>query len=133
MIGAMERERWAWVAIFVAGSVLGAFSHQLIDLIGEARTAGVYGLAGVGLGWCWYRLYPRPLLERILWAALLVLVVSVFAAVFGGELSHPTVRSVIGVGVLAGLVLTEVYGERKPWGHQKRTALTSRETMRELH
>jgi hypothetical protein len=128
----MTRERWACLVPWVLGTAVGWFAEDLIDLVGEARTAGLFGLSGVALGLCWYGLYPRPLIERIRLAGIAVLAGSSLALLFGGEVSHPTVRSMIGLGVLAGLILAETWRPGQDWSHQRRTALTSRETMREL-
>ncbi|HEX2894239.1 MAG TPA: hypothetical protein VHO29_09590 [Marmoricola sp.] len=128
----VERERWACVVPWTAGTVLGWFAVGLAHHIGEARTAGLFGLAGVALGLCWYRLYPRPLLERIELVGIAVLAASLLSLVFGGTVSHPTVRSMIGVGVLAGLILAESWRPGEEWARQRRTSLTSSATMREL-
>ena len=111
----MTRERWACWVPWLVGSVIGLFAEQLVDVVGEARAAGIYGLAGIALGWTWYWLYPRPLLDRMRLAGVAVLAGSTFAIVFGGEVSHPTVRSMIGVGVFAGLVLAEARSADARW------------------
>jgi hypothetical protein len=114
------------------GTAVGWFAEDLIDLVGESRTAGLFGLTGVALGLCWYRLYPRPLIERIQMVGVAVMVGSSVALLFGGDISHPTVRSMIGVGVLAGLILAETWRPGQEWAQQRRTQLTSPDTMREL-
>jgi len=92
---------------WVVGNAIGLFAEQLVDLTGESRAAGLYGLAGIAIGWCWYALYPRPLVDRLRVVGIIVAVASLFALVLGGQMSHPTVRSMIGVGVLGGLILAE--------------------------
>jgi hypothetical protein len=103
----VKREKWGWVLVWIVGNVIGGFSERLVDLWGEARTAGLYGLAGIVLGCCWYLLYPRSLIDRMRLAGIVIVAGSTFALVFGGDVSHPTVRSMIGVGVFGGLVLSE--------------------------
>jgi hypothetical protein len=48
----MKRERWTWIGVSVVGNLVGIFAPQLVDLIGESRSAGLYGLAGTALGLC---------------------------------------------------------------------------------
>jgi hypothetical protein len=123
---------WAWLAIYAVASVLAAFSEQVVDILGEARAVGFYGVAGTALGWTWYRLFPRPLAERMGLVSVTIGAVSGAALVFGAEWADPDVSVMILPGVLAGLVITETQSPGATWRRQKRTALTSRETMREL-
>jgi len=128
----MKRERWwAWIVVYAVASVLAGFSEQLIDLLGTARAGGLYGVAGIALGWAWYRIYPRTLVERLRLVSIAVGAISVAALAFGGESAGTDVSVMILPGVLAGLVMAETRWPEE-WRRQKRTALTSRETMREL-
>ena len=68
----------------MVGWTIGLFAEQLVDLVGEARAAGIFGLAGIALGWSWYWLYPRPLLDRMRLAGVAVLAGSSLSLVFGG-------------------------------------------------
>lgn len=67
---------------------------------------------GLLLGWAWFRLYPRPLGERLGLAAALGLLIGVVVLLFGRaateHLSTAGLREVWGAaGVLTALVLTE--------------------------
>ena len=127
----MRREWWAWTVPWIVGTAVGWFAGDLVDLAGEARTVGLFGIIGIALGSCWYWLFPRPLIERVHPVGIAVLALSVLTLLLGGSLSQPTVRSVIGVGVLAGLIPAESWRPGAQWTRQRQTAPTSRETMRE--
>ena len=129
----MQRERWwAWLVPWLLGSLVGGFSGWLVDAVGDARAAGLYGLVGIGLGWSWYRLHPRPLVDRLRLTTVAVVVGSGLAVVFGGEFTRPGVTVTTWLGVLAGLVIAETPPAGGSWRRQRQTALTSRETMRDL-
>ena len=129
----MKRERWGWVLVWTAGVFAGVFESELVELVGEGRAAGLYGLVGIFLGWAWYRMNPRAFGERMLPAALVTGFACLLAVAAGGELSTLKPKGVMLIGGLAGLVLTEQWRPGASWRHQQRTPLSSRDTMRELH
>jgi hypothetical protein len=129
----MKRESWVWLVPWLGGGAAGWFEVPLVDLVGDARAFGIYAFVGVVLGWAWYRLYPRQLAARLLGLVMLGLVLALFVVVGGdadGNALSP--NDAIGLGVLAGLVLTETRRSGGEWAHQRRTRMSSRETMREL-
>jgi hypothetical protein len=134
----MTRDRtWAWIVPWVAGSILAAFERPLMKGLGQSYSCLLYFVAGMALGWTWYRLYPRQLAMRIFGLTVcLSLGIVLMTVISGGHgeftlIENPSANDFLPLGVLAGLVLTE--GARPgDWKRQKRTALTSRETMREL-
>lgn len=98
---------WAWLAIYAVASALAGFSDWLVDAVGEGHAAGIYGLIGIALGWAWFRLYPRPLVERLRLISILIIAASLLVACVGGELADADASVMIPLGVLAGLVLSE--------------------------
>lgn len=123
----MKRERWAWLVPVLGAGLVSTVEKQLVDNIGDARAAAAYFYVGVVFGWAWYQLFPRPLAARL--AGLAAVAAVGFLILFGGgDVSGDPLwaNDLIAPGVLVGLVLTERWKEEVP------TALTSRETMREL-
>lgn len=109
----------------------------LHDAIGQKYSCLAYFVSGMALGWAWYRLYPRDLASRLFRLTVACSVVGVAALIVpGGDefvlISNPSANDGLPLGVLAGLVLTEASRPGGEWRHQKRTALTSRQTMRDL-
>jgi hypothetical protein len=128
-------EKWwvprAGLIVYLAAVIVGVVLRHLRDdgVPAGARMA-VSVVAGLALGVFWYRAHPRPLAQRLFPLACLAIVWMAFAAFdFQAENLGP---NLVGVGILAGLVFAEVYADRRPWGHQKRTALTSKRTMADL-
>jgi hypothetical protein len=119
---------WAWVRVWGVVGLAASFESELVDLLGEGRAGSSYFFLGVGLGWEWYRLHPRALAERLAGPALLACAVAVVllggGSADGGPVSPKDLTAAV---VLVGLVLTE------RWRAEQRTALTSRDTMRDLH
>lgn len=112
---------------WIIGGVAAQFDGPARDLLGDGRATALYFYLGAVLGWLWYRLYPRALAERLVGLALCTSIL--FLILLGGGSTEGGLVSpsdVIGFGVLAGLVLTE------RWRAEQPTALTSRDTMREL-
>jgi len=132
----MTRERWAWAVPWFGGGVATSLNDPLVELSGVGIASGVFLGVGIVLGTCWYRLYPRPLAQRLAWLAWLMMLTAALAIVFGIvdqvsgaaetlELGTFEPNGFVGLGVLAGLVITESGGSNS-WVHQRRTQLSSR-------
>jgi hypothetical protein len=120
------------------GSILASLERPLMDGLGQSYSCLFYFVSGLALGWTWYRLYPRNLASRIFGLTVFLSLLIVAATAFTGGhgefslIANPSPNDLLPLGVLAGLVLTEASRPGGEWRHQKRTALTSRDTMREL-
>ncbi|MFL6062171.1 MAG: hypothetical protein ACJ72E_13130 [Marmoricola sp.] len=121
----------AWWMVFLGTVVVDVAMDNLrwAGVPAGARMA-ISVVAGLALGVFWYRVSPRPLAHRLFPFACLLAVGLAFASFdFQAEKLGP---NLVGLGLVMGLVFAEVRADSRPWGHQKRTALTSRRTSAEL-
>jgi hypothetical protein len=104
----MKRDRtWAWLVPWAGGGVVGRLENPLTNWAGDGRSL-----------------------------AILLALLAALLLVTGGavEVTRDPIspNDMIGFGVLAGLVLTETRRSGGEWAHQRRTSLTSRQTMSDL-
>ncbi|MCW2752647.1 MAG: hypothetical protein JWQ32_58 [Marmoricola sp.] len=132
--GRVRASRWApraWWIVYVAVVIVGVALDDLrLRGVPSGARMAVSVVAGIALGAFWYRTNPRPLAHRLFPLACVFVVWMAFASFdFQAERLGP---NLVIPGVLAGLVFAEVYVDLRPWGHQKRTALTSHKTTADL-
>jgi hypothetical protein len=108
----------AWLIIGAATSILGAFESPVVDAIGVPAAVLGYLLVGIGLGWLWNRLYPRPLIERAQFTIALSIAVGTLALIFwlaellgaaGSDINFaaPTPRTASILGIVGALVVAD--------------------------
>ncbi|MBO9523665.1 MAG: hypothetical protein J7518_19200 [Nocardioidaceae bacterium] len=127
----MKSDFRAWAIVWTLAFVAASFAGAVADLVGEVRAFSVYGALGIGLGWLWYRLFPRPLAERLLLPALFVPLGLAVALLPGTEIDqHVAATGMLPVGGIAGLVLAENRRNPRDW-RDRETPLPPPERSRE--
>jgi hypothetical protein len=124
---------WAFLVPWVGYGVLEVLDDRLVDAVGAHRAGGLMIAAGSALGVAWYRLHPRPLAARSRLLAMLVVAAALLLLV-GGTIEVHVDRTGrdAWIGIAAGLALAEASVARESWSRQRRTALTTRRTLRSL-
>lgn len=109
----MTRRRWPWffVVVLVLVSINWAGSESVEVPLGDGIWARLMPLAGVALGAIWQLVDRRDLTKRLTVAAVLVVLGGLLHAVTG-DLFTEMPGLFTGIGLVAGLVLTEQWLRR---------------------
>ena len=131
ILAVMGERHWAFMIPLFGFAMISPELPYLAGEVGTDHAAAIGFGAGLVLGAVWFLLHARDLARRLLVMSGLTAVGYLADGLFPGpvEVDRLGLASV-GIGIVAGLVLTERWRGEGGWRHQKRGARTSRATMR---
>jgi hypothetical protein len=126
----MTRRRWPWffVVILALSSINWAGSESVEVPLGDGIWARLMPLAGAVLGAIWQLVDRRDLTKRLTVAAVLFVMTGLLQAVTGDVFTQMP-GLITGIGLVAGLVLTEQWLRRSDPIHEPQSAAEVRPAL----